>query len=400
MRKYLVDRHASVPIPLKVLLVVPYPVLPSWHGGSIRVVAIARALEGLGHAVTVLTPWKDRRGSRLSPDEPFTLWRMPYPFVLPTILADRPFPFFHLMSFHPGLRLVTARLFEGFDVVQFEHVSFAGLLGCVPASAVCGYDAHNVEYDYIRQECHGHRIEEIVGRRIRRLERAVVTASDCVFSVSVQDRERLSSLYGLRSATCTLAPNGVRDARPAAKDDAATTARFPGIGRFRVRAIFSGGNAEHNRRAVAFLLDQVAPAARDVGFVIHGSCATRFERLCSLPNVFFDADPEVRNFSDYAGPGMIGLNAVETGGGTNLKLLHYLSRGMPVLSTPFGMRGYDDLAGFVRVAPRQEFASALADGHFPAPPAPSFLMDRYSWSGIAARIADTYATRIAARAHA
>lgn len=384
-------------MPLRVLLVAPYPVLPSWHGGSIRVVAIARALAGLGHDVTVLTPWQGRRSARLSRDEPFTLRRMPYPFLIPAIFTDRPFPFFHLMTFHPGLRLAAAHLFDGFDVVQFEHVSFARLIACVPAATVVGYDAHNVEYDYVRQECHGRRIENIVGRRIHRLEQNLVTESACVFTVSARDRERLGSLYGMRPEACVLAPNGIRDARPPSDDHAAMTARFPGIGGFRTRAIFSGSNAEHNRRAVAFLLDHVAPAARDVGFVIHGSCATRFSRSCSLRNVFFDADPDCRTFSDYAVTGMIGLNAVETGSGTNLKLLHYLSRGLPVLSTPFGMRGFDDLAGFVRVAERRHFAAALADGHLPTPPSPTFLMERYSWDGIAARMAAVYAGRIPER---
>lgn len=386
-------------MPLKFLLFVPYPVLPAWHGGSVRVVALARALTGLGHDVTVLTPWKDRRGSPLAAREPFTSRRMPYPFLAPTLCADRPFPFFHLMTFHPGLRLVAAHLFEGYDVVQFEHVSFARLRSCVPAGAIIGYDAHNVEYDYVRQECHGRRIETIVGRRIRRLEQDLVTGSERVFPVSANDRDRLALLYGLRPESCVVAPNGIYDARPPARDDTATTARFPGIGRFRTRAVFSGGNAAHNRRAVTFLLEQVAPAARDVGFVIHGSCATRFQRSCSLPNVFFDADPDCRTFSDYAGPGMIGLNPVETGGGTNLKLLQYLSHGLPVLSSPFGIRGYDDLAGFVRVAARHEFVSALADGNFPPPPSPAFLRDRYAWSMIAARMAGAYAERLRERTH-
>lgn len=298
------------------------------------------------------------------------------------------------MSIHPGLRSTTGALFQGFDVIQFEHVSFAGLLQAVPHGTLVGYDAHNVEYDYIRHECRSQSVADIVGRRIHRLEKDLVRRSDCVFSVSSLDQQRMSSLYGLRAEACTLAPNGISTAREAGNDDTAMTRRFPGLARFRGRAIYSGSNADHNRRAITFLLERVVPEARDVGFVIHGTAAAFFARDCSLSNVFFDPDLECKSFADYAVTGTIGLNPVETGGGTNLKLLQYLSHGLPVLSTPFGMRGYDDLTGYVRVEHRDAFATTLAEGCFPAPPPPALLMDRYSWRMIAARMTQAYIQRL------
>lgn len=394
MRDDLIAPRVSSTPSLRMLIVAPYDVLPAWHGGQIRIIKLARELARGGHDVTLVTPWQRKQTPKLHRDEPFRLRQMCYPF-LQRGFSDRPFPFFHLMSFHPGLRHVTRSMLRDFQVVQFEHVSFAGLLREIPESTVVGYDAHNVEYDYVRQECRGDAIAGIVGRRIHRLERSLVERSDRVFPVSSLDQERLASLYGLEAGKWRLAPNGIDMARAASEDDTAMIRRFPALDRFRTRAILSGSNADHNRRATSFLLEKLAPATPDVGYVVHGTCGVPFERNCTLANVFFDADIDRRTFVDYAVRGTIGLNAVETGGGTNLKLLHYLSHGLPVLSTAFGMRGYDDLTSFVRVERRDDFAAALSDGGFPVPPPPSLLMDRYSWRMVAGRVADAYRERLA-----
>jgi hypothetical protein len=184
------------------LIVCPYDLFAEWAGGSIRIIRLAREFVKHGHDVTVLAP--RRRTQKHGRDEPFTVWQTSYPFVMRHLLIDRPFPFHYLMSIHPGLGLAVGLLLRGFDVVQFEHVSFAGLLRAVPEGTLIGYDAHNVEYDYVRQECRSRRVADIVGRRIGRLEQHLVRESDCVFPVSTLDQERMSSLYGLQAGKCTL----------------------------------------------------------------------------------------------------------------------------------------------------------------------------------------------------
>lgn len=315
---------------------------------------------------------------------------MPYPFLLPLLFTDRPLPFQYLMSFHPGLESALASTIRAHDVVQFEHVPFAATLHSAVGSAVIGYDAHNVEFDYVRDECAAGPLRNAVGRRIHRLEGMLARASSCVFPVSLADRDRLSALYGVREEACTVSPNGIAFAKPATEDDAASLRRFPGIARYRSRAVFSGSDVEHNRRAVAFLLREVAPLVPHTAIVIHGGCGARFRRACGLGNVFFDERHSQESFGEHAVSGTVGLNPVETGGGTNLKVLNYLGHGLPVLSTGFGMRGYDDLRAFVRVADRRDFAAALEGGDHPEPPPPSLLLERYSWNAIAAGMSRAY----------
>lgn len=379
---------------LRILTVVSYPCFPAWSGGKVRAVALARGLAHAGHDVTVLTPWHPAQRRELYGNEPFRLRQVAYPFVLPLLLKDRPFPYAVLASVHPGLSAWVTPLFRRFDVIHFAQVSFAGLLDAVPASATVGYDAQNVEYDYIRDEARSSRISRLSGRRALHLERRLIERADCVFTVSKADQERLGELYGLSASNSVLAPNGIPGCRPAAPDPARLIARIPRLARYPRWAIYSGSDVRHNRIAVELLLQRVAPRAPGIGFVIHGTCGNTLRGSCAVPNVFFD--PEIGRFADYAVTGMAGLNPCISGSGTNLKLLQYLSHGLPTISTPFGMRGYEGLERHVLIREPDEFASALTAGEFPSPPSAGELMERFSWRSITRNMADAY-VRAAAR---
>jgi hypothetical protein len=93
-------------------------------------------------------------------------------------------------------------------------------------------------------------------------------------------------------------------------------------------------------------------------------------------------DPDPYRFDDYAVTGFIGLNPVVTGGGTNLKLLNYLSRGMPVMTTPFGTRGHNDLDRAATVCQLTHFHERLGDPGAIVPPDRQRL-EPYRWDTIA-----------------
>jgi len=54
-----------------------------------------------------------------------------------------------------------------------------------------------------------------------------------------------------------------------------------------------------------------------------------------------DDDAEVDEFEAHFDLADIALNPITTGAGTNIKLFDYFARGLPVVSTPFGIRGID-----------------------------------------------------------
>jgi hypothetical protein len=302
------------------------------------------------------------------------------------LLTDRPLPYQYWTSFHPGLGRLLWRHVEHADVVQFEQVQFARVAMRLPARQVVVYGSQNVEYDYARGECRSDWSAGVTGRRIARLEGALIGRSRHVIAVSQGDCLRFAELYGADPRAMTVAPNGIDAPGRRVFDDRLAVARFPGLASFAVRSLYSGSDVEHNRVAVRFILAQVAPQRPDVGFVIHGGCGKSFATACRLPNVFFD--PEMDHFDHYTAPGFRGLNPVTTGGGSNLKLLQYFSRGMPVISTSFGMRGHDELTPHATVCKPGDFPDAF-DSPCPPPP-PEHVLRNYEWSNVAAAMIDVY----------
>lgn len=371
---------------LRLAWICPYPVLPATAGGKVRIVKLARELARQGIDVTIVTPYHPRQLRVLIDAEPFRTVQIPYPFILPLLLTDRPLPYQYWSSFHPGLGLLLRRHVDDADVVQFEHVPFARLAMRTPSRQVVVYGSQNVEYDYARGECRSAWSAGVTGRRIARLEASLVARSRHIMTVSQGDCLRFAELYGADPGAMTVAPNGIDAPGRRVFDDRLAVARFPQLASFAIRGLYSGSDVEHNRVAVRFILTQVALQRPDVGFVIHGGCGRSFAAACRLPNVFFDHD--MGRFDQYTSPGFLGLNPVTTGGGSNLKLLQYLSHGMPVISTSFGMRGHEDLTPHATVCDPAGFREAI-DAPCP-PPAPERLLRNYEWSNVATTMLGTY----------
>jgi glycosyltransferase involved in cell wall biosynthesis len=372
---------------LRVLVVAPYPTVPDNVGGKVRIVQLARGLARQGMDVRVLEPFVFGREFPSPGTDGLTHRRIRYPFLLPYLFTDRPFPYQFLASFHPGYASAITRDLAECDVVQFEHASFADLVDRIPPEKPIVYDAHNVEYDYVLSETSTVWARDLVGARIGRLERKLVSRATRILACSNQDKHRLSQLYGVPEQRIEVIPNGVRAilSGPAPTRNQLRPRRLADFQRI---VLFSGSDVEHNRRAVRFILDRLVPgAAGDCAFVIKGACGRRF-RGYRRDNVFFDET--LGTIRAYATPGTVAINPVTQGSGTNLKLLDYLANGLQVVTTEFGLRGYDDLRQFVSVCPLEKFGAEIQRAHdAPAENAVEALQT-YLWSHLASRVADLY----------
>jgi glycosyltransferase involved in cell wall biosynthesis len=362
-----------------------FPVLPTSAGGKIRIVQIARALSRIGVEVTVVTPFHVTQRRALAEREPFTLCQVPYaPFLLPFLFVDRPFPYGWLVSFHPGYGMLLPVSLAAFDVCQVEHPAFVDLLRHVPGKVPIVYSAQNCELDYVCAESRSGIVRRIVSGRMRALEAQLVQRAAHVFACTEGDCRRFVELYGASEGRVSVLPNGVDLAAvdPASAGPPQATPVEPAP--WRRRAIFAGSDVEHNRCAVRAILTRIAPALeREIEFVIVGSCANRFK---GTRNVRLDPDGDLGRYATLGG---IGLNPVTTGSGSSLKLLHYLAYNLPVVSTPFGMRGLEDLAPWVVMADLDEFADALRRELPPRDGVREHLA-RYAWSTVAEKALSVY----------
>ncbi len=373
----------------RVLMIAPYPVLPPSTGGKIRIVELARHLSRTGFDVWVLTPYKPGQRDHHCSDFGFKLREVAYPFLLPLLLTDKPFPYGYLVSFHPGFASTLRQFLHSFDAFQFEHVFFADLAAALPPGRPIVYDAHNVEYDYVRSECTHAKVREIAGKRIFRMESELVARASRLLVCSDRERRRFTDLYGVPEYRLSVTPNGIQDIlshTPTGAEEALKS-RFPGLSRFKQYAVYTGSDVEHNREAVRLIIDCFAPQLQDeCAFIIHGTVANAF-RNQKFNNVYFDSS--YGGLELYSVPQAIGLNPVTQGAGTNLKLIQYLAHRLPVVSTEFGVRGYDDLRQFVTVRPINRFVEAIrSQPHLDAAVLP--LLQRYVWGEIGSELSQTY----------
>lgn len=373
---------------MKTLIISPYPVFPLKAGGKIRTVQLARSLSELGVDVTLVTPFHFTQAREKYKQESFALKQVLYPFVYAPLLTDRVFPYAYVTSYHPGLRLLMGGDFLNYDIYQFEHAQFASLVDFIPAEKTVLYDAHNVEFDYVYDECKNRRSADFVRERIYKKESKLVNRATHIFTCSAGDKERLCKLYSLDKSKVSIVPNGVSPpSLQLSPSSSQVPCHFRTLQKYRRWFIFSGSSVEHNRIAVDFILSKLVPDYPQFAFILHGACGNQFTDNLS-PNVFIDKNPH--NFQLYAQKNAIGLNPVSTGSGTNLKVIYYLSHGLRVLSTPFGMRGYEDLRDYVLTAPLDDFGYHLGQDCFPLPPNEQFLQNKYGWLNSAKQIREVY----------
>jgi hypothetical protein len=319
-----------------------------------------------------------------------------YPFRLPYFLTGKPFPYHFVASFHPGFGLFLRKYLAGFDVYQFEHPNFADLLDHIAPEKRVIYNAHNVEYDYSVSECVAEWTKNITGKRIYRLEKKLLHRCSTVLACSENDKQRFIELYAMPREKIEVVPNGISNI-PLTNWNGQTREPgvFPRLSGFPKRALFAGGDSAHNRIAVKFILNDLAPRLREgCAFVVKGLCAQSFQRHSS-ENVFIDA--EAGTIEPYARLCTVALNPMIQGGGTNLKVLDYLSHGLPVISTEFGMRGYDDLRRFVTICDLKDFAGKLGtERRFQ--PETATILERYLWRNGALKIKGIYSSLVGERA--
>lgn len=233
-------------------------------------------------------------------------------------------------------------------------------------------------------------------QQVAAAEAQLVQRAERVWTVSGADSARLAQLYGRAPAQIEAAPNGTQlpaDAWLDAGRRAALKASL-GLGA-RPLAVFVASLHGPNLPAA----DAVAALARacpDWGFALVGSVCRHLEgqrlpaNLLALGVVSEGALTALLRAAD------VGLNPMESGSGTNLKMLDYAGHGVLILSTPVGARGLAFVAGTHYIeAALGDFAPAL-QALAPQLPAPQPQMraaaralaeQAYAWESIARTLA-------------
>lgn len=201
-------------------------------------------------------------------------------------------------------------------------------------------------------------------RRVEYLERRAVEETDALVCTAERDAATYRDLYDVPGA-CIVAPNGtyesdLRDHRPDSAD-AREVREEHDIPADALVCLFVGSEYKPNveaARASAEAVESLADRDPPVHFLVVGGVG---RSLADGPRVTTTGYVESGEaFEAHFDAADIALNPTLSGGGTNIKLVDYFARSLPVISTPFGVRGTDAEDGeSVVVAEMDAFPSAI-----------------------------------------
>ncbi|MEO2076096.1 MAG: glycosyltransferase family 4 protein [Bacillus sp. (in: firmicutes)] len=211
------------------------------------------------------------------------------------------------------------------------------------------YNSHNHEYLLADKIWMNEKAKEFLPILYEE-EKKLVENADVVFATSENERQSFISMYQKDPKQVKLAPNGIHPDAWLKKTNSS---------RIRTKAIFIGSDYLPNIEAVDFIINQLADQCPDIEFVLAGGCCNPFLTL-KKSNVQLLGRIQHKQKLTLFADANIALNPTMTGAGVNLKTLEFLSAGIPLFSTDFGIRGLEltDHKHYFHVE-RENFAEKL-----------------------------------------
>lgn len=298
---------------------------------------------------------------------------------------------------HAGYRRWPRRLVATADrdaaIWQFDSLPLCALYAHAPAGVRRVYASQNVEAEWFERVGPPLFARRRWAHLLERIEGDAVRGADLVVAVSAEDRAGFIARYGADPDRVLVVENGFdpMSVRPPVAGERWAARAALGLGS-ETALLFMGSDFAHNRQAVEDLFRHLVPRLAECGaaLLLVGSVAARFESRARA-----EGGGRVRCFAPRPEPGLFlwaadaGLNPVSSGAGSNVKLATYLGAGLPVLSTAFGVRGYERLAPFVTIAATADFADLVARGLAGRAAPPAALAD-YSWNRLGERLSAAY----------
>lgn len=227
------------------------------------------------------------------------------------------------------------------DVVVFEGPWLYKPLKKIIGKKFIVYDAHNVEYSL--REGNPYQAD------VREIEGEIVRDSRIIFVVTPEDRELMKKIYGVEEEKLFLVPIQLE-----IKD-------YGWNGRDSKDIIFIGSLYEANIIALKEI-ERIAEELPDFNFHIIGSLKS-YPGKKKLKNMVYHGTVEDEEKDRILNSSFLALNPVTMGAGRNVKMIDYMAHGVPILTTPLGLRGFkaDELNGIVFIDEVENFKKRILE---------------------------------------
>jgi glycosyltransferase involved in cell wall biosynthesis len=323
---------------LKICIISYYDLTRRDSGGPVRTYHLAKGLAAEGHAINVIIPGGNEtfdlegeiRVTKINGLLPFSLLR--FFSVLLGVERVTSLYLYDLLFLLRALPIVLKS-----DLVQIDTPVPGGAFITFFLARVFGksvvIDAHDV-FQALRIE-YANILRKIIEIP---MERMAYKNAKLILTVSEMDKAFLVR-YGIREGKIIVIPNGVDPAVFALSVDAEEHVK----NRIKLKnflTVIFVGNMEYspNEEAVDFIAEKLAPRIldeiRNVRFLMVGR---KPSKLPSASGLIFSG--VVQDVAQYLVASDVAIAPLLRGSGSRLKVLEYLSCGLPVVSTSVGVEG-------------------------------------------------------------
>lgn len=203
------------------------------------------------------------------------------------------------------------------------------------------YDAHNCEYLLMDRILERHILKSLVLRQVKKIEEDACKKSDLILVCSEKEKKDFIDLFHLNADKIIIVANGTDISKKndrMAKED--YRLKLSLLAKDKV-IVFIGAYYKPNIDAARFIIERIAKELKEFQFLIVGTVFEAFKTQQLPSNVKFLGWLSEEELDAVLRTSDIGINPMFDGSGINIKMLDYMSYGLPIVTTQVGARGIE-----------------------------------------------------------
>ena len=204
------------------------------------------------------------------------------------------------------------------------------------------YDAHNCEYLLMARILERRLFTSLILSQVKRIEGAACRRSDLILVCSAKEKEDLVSLYKVNPQKIVVIPNGSQVKAATSPQEKESSRRQLHLDNDQKVVVFVGMYYKPNIDAARFIIEKIAPQLPDFKFLLIGALSEAFVSVKLPANVKFLGRISDEQLETALRAADLAINPMFDGAGMNIKMLDYMSYGLPIVSTECGLRGIEN----------------------------------------------------------
>ena len=242
-------------------------------------------------------------------------------------------------------------LIEQSDVIVFEELETAYMIMNEDISELLLskefiYSAHNVEADFMSEDW-----KKVYDNSFSPMEIKIASMFPAIHTCTDQDAEYFKK-HTEASVVCL--PNTAKQSGTMSEEERQRNKKIL-FGTEGICLSFIGSSHPPNSESLSFIIEELCPSFPDITFVVVGSSGytekEKYKDMDIIPDnclILGYLANGLKNFVLQSSDAMI--NPVFSGSGANIKVMDAIRNGIPLITTEFGIRGYDHLLSSAKVS--------------------------------------------------